>query len=420
MSYVLWDVVDEQLDEAELLWERWEECSVSPRYSPASLARGPEERLFAVIDALASAGPSVASKRLVPALAEGGPRASAAALALLDSGRDDEVMRALALGESAASIGRALDVSCPPGAAAALAATVDRVDAAPAARAVAIDVLAARGELPLHALGAVSPNDDPALVDAVMRATRIARDRGAIDRVGEALAAPALRARGEVLVTALALGHTGARAACIDAASGAHGEVAREALLLQGMSADPRAIDDLVAALARPEIAPFAIVALGASGRPAAAEACLPLLGDAALGKLAGEAFVTITGLPIAPPYLGAPLPGDDGSEAPIPVAELLLPRLDAKATEGFWSAERARFDRKKRYLGGAIMSGEVVHKALAEGSMRGRIPLAIEVAIRSGAAINLPLRAPARRWIEAVREVSITSIDFQSALMER
>src|SRR5688572_10913910 len=83
---VLWDVVEEHLDEAEFLWEMWEHSLVSPNYTLAEVASGPEARLLAHIDGLVVNGPEVATRLLIPTLddAEAEPyRVRAAALALL-------------------------------------------------------------------------------------------------------------------------------------------------------------------------------------------------------------------------------------------------------------------------------------------------------------------------------------------------
>lgn len=68
-----------------------------------------------------------------------------------------------------------------------------------------------------------------------------------------------------------------------------------------------------------PETRAGALWALGFSGRPLAADACLPWLGDSAVAKLAGEAFSNITGLKLEGPYV---LPSTQPRQEPVPLEE--------------------------------------------------------------------------------------------------
>ncbi|HZN94988.1 MAG TPA: hypothetical protein VFB81_19880, partial [Myxococcales bacterium] len=77
---VMWDVVEEHLDEAAFHWEQWERALVSPDNTLAGVAQGTEARLLAHLDGLAS----VSSGDVVPRLLE--PR--------LASRRPDEVFAA--------------------------------------------------------------------------------------------------------------------------------------------------------------------------------------------------------------------------------------------------------------------------------------------------------------------------------------
>ena len=84
---ILWDVVEEHLDEAEFLVEQWSAGARSARYNLPTLQKTIEQRLGAHLDALAVNGEAVAERLLWPALAadaENPPaRITAAVLALL-------------------------------------------------------------------------------------------------------------------------------------------------------------------------------------------------------------------------------------------------------------------------------------------------------------------------------------------------
>lgn len=116
---ILWDVVEEHLDEAAFLWTQWERGLHSPLYKLHTLRDRVEERMLAHLDGLVVGGEAVAQRLLYPALTEGlGGIAFAAAMALLLSGRPEaeeavcsalataappqreEIIRALCLGPS--------------------------------------------------------------------------------------------------------------------------------------------------------------------------------------------------------------------------------------------------------------------------------------------------------------------------------
>ena len=117
-SLVLWDVVEEHLEEAGFQWERWERALVSPLLSARQVADGVEGRLAAHLEGLAVAGSAAADRLLVPALHEGEPgEAAAAATAILESpGGISRVRAALADagGERRRLVTRALALSRRP------------------------------------------------------------------------------------------------------------------------------------------------------------------------------------------------------------------------------------------------------------------------------------------------------------------
>lgn len=84
---ILWDVINEHLDEAEFLFERWNCALFSPGTDLNELARAFEPRLIAHLDALLVGGTEVAHQLLLPELyaAKDPTRVTVAALALLSN-----------------------------------------------------------------------------------------------------------------------------------------------------------------------------------------------------------------------------------------------------------------------------------------------------------------------------------------------
>lgn len=95
---ILWDVVEEHLDESEFLVELWAGSRRSSGYTLAELERGPETRLYGHVDGLVVNGP-LALERVAWPVAEDAKaeptRLCAAALALLEGG-DFRVLDVLA------------------------------------------------------------------------------------------------------------------------------------------------------------------------------------------------------------------------------------------------------------------------------------------------------------------------------------
>jgi hypothetical protein len=99
---VLWDIVEEHLDEAAFLLQSWLAAARSPRTSLAALQKTIESRLIAHLDGLAVAGTVVSDRLLWPALADKSKArasvvASAGAALLLDpdAATCDRVVEAL-------------------------------------------------------------------------------------------------------------------------------------------------------------------------------------------------------------------------------------------------------------------------------------------------------------------------------------
>src|SRR5262245_27865605 len=72
---VLWDVVEEHLDEVEFGFHLLDAMSNHPRLTLADLKRYPEARLLAHLDALIVGGEAIVERVLAPAVSEADPTA---------------------------------------------------------------------------------------------------------------------------------------------------------------------------------------------------------------------------------------------------------------------------------------------------------------------------------------------------------
>ncbi len=400
---IVWDIIEEHADEASFLGAQWERALDSPVVDLGGLADGVERRLCAHLDALLVAGPRVADKLLLPAIADDEPElAFVAALALLASPAPthaDAVVRrwSLASGRERVPLTRALCLA--PGAPhrADLHAALTRDD--PSLRAAAIDVLGFHRTLRPTDIDPLRGDPDPTVRHALVRA---AGDPalGLASLVRESLHTTDAGHLAAALTSAAILGLPELPAACRlaldrDDAAGAR------ALLLTALTLDDPAT--LLSAIDRPP----ALFALGFTGNFAAAEACVRCIRDDNHPALAFEAFTALTGtaLPHRPPPDDDALPelADDDLTADIasgPEHELPLP--DPDVVLAWWHAHADRLPRPRLHAD----DRPTLLAALHHAPMRRRHALALRLAIRTGHP-QLETRAPARRQLAALRRLA-------------
>jgi uncharacterized protein (TIGR02270 family) len=406
----MWDIYEEHLEEAAFLWSQWERALDSPRYTLPELASGVEERLLAHLDGLVLGGQPVAEKMLIPPLIDESAEpdvVKAAAFALLDQGLERPVLLAMTKPdlppEHREAITRALELSAAPG-------LEDRLrpwltGKQPHLARAALAVLKARVIDPGDALDAALGSADPDLLAA------------ALGMVGPTSAAY----RRSAIEAALRSDVPAVKEAALRA-----GLVARMRLAWEACAADvaarrpdssaaPLAVavggefESLLPWLEDPALRAPALFALGFSGRAAAAEACLPWLGDKEAGAIAFEAFSAITGLPPdgltleePEPEEPPPLEEENLDEPPSSGPEEELPKVDPARVAEWWTKQRDRFRRDVRHLAGAPVTSGALAAALREGPARRRHALALELAIRTQAPLQ-----DTRRWARDQVKVS-------------
>lgn len=402
MGVVFWDVIEEHLDEAEFFWQRWERRLDAPADTLDGVEEGFEERLFAHIDGLEAGGETVRAKVLVPALDEAsGARRAAVAFTLAgsrDPGALAAVIAKLADDGAREDVVRALGLANVPDLRAALGPALD--DAAPAVRGAAMRALAFRGEAPPPAH--IRADDAPELVIAALQIASLSGDRTQAALARDALASDVPDVRDAALAAGLTLALPEAWSACRKLVEGASERTPAAALVRPlrwvAMGGAARDMESVLFAVRLGPQRPAALAALAASGRAAAAEACLPWIGDREAGPLAADAFVAITGMAVEKGILAPRDEADDTAPAP-------LPRLRAEAVLAWWTAHQGRFHRTRRYLLGRPATFETAASILATGPMRRRGPLAEEILLRSRGLSRVETRAfAARQRVEMAR----------------
>ncbi len=417
---VLWDVVEEHLDEAAFLYAMWELALRSPLRTLASIAEGPEERLLAHLDALRIAGPAVEQELLLPALAadEAG-LAFAAAFTLLSGERDalGEVLDALAGAEPPARDGirRALSVVPRAGLGDRLAAVAPKAPAT--LQGDLLDVLAyvrVDPGLRLEPLAAAGGADEARAI----RTARVFPARLDPAVVARALTSADAALRAEALETAAVTGIPGAGAAC-EATLAEHGPACGTAALLVAVSGEQDAVPTLVGALAAPGLRREAAFALGFTGCIAAADALLEAMADEKLAPVAAEGFAAITGLAMERDVVKrrrawTPGAADDDDELRGPDADLPVPDRDAVAR--WWRERRPSLHPSERWLRGEAWTPHRLLRELSDGPARRRAALSLEAAVRTRGQVRIAWDALSARQRREIAEAAGARIATRGA----
>jgi uncharacterized protein (TIGR02270 family) len=399
----LWDVLEEHLDEAEFLWESWEQSLVAPNYTLEEVAAGVESRLLAHLDGLVIGGAAAAQRLLAPALeSDESGRVSAAAAALLlgagDSALDTLFAVLQDLPEQRPALVRAFACIDQPGLLARLRAGLTDVDEALVA--ACAEALVFRHEPLGEALSVLLASDDPAVRSLGLRALP-GEAEGSVRAIQAGLGdeepqvVDAAIAAGLVLAPAPTWTRVRARA------EEPGGGPALVLLALRDAAGDRAAVQ---AALSDASRRAAAIYALGQVGAPELVDACLEWLDDAACGPLIGEMMQVLTGIDLDDAGLTVTVEDEALEHTP----EHDLPRPDPLPTMQWWLRQRPRFEDGVRYLHGKIRGRAEVLAALTSGPMRRRPALLLDLQLRAprGVLLRLQTRAPTARQLAELAEL--------------
>ena len=410
MDLILWDVVEEHLDEAAFLWTQWERALRSPLYKLHELRDRVEERLLAHLDGLVVGGSQVAQRLLVPALCEGLPgTAFAAAMALLLAERADaddavfaalsaaqapqldEIVRALCLGPSPQRQARLLSLFAEGGARQTVAAYIlgfQQVDLGPSLFALFRGDDSQQWLTGLHCLRYRPRPDCESLMVRALRSADVAV-------VDAGLVAAAVAALPSVLPR------------CRELVESAHPATPTAALLLAILGTD---IDQhlLRRAASNKKHAKDIIFALGLCGGIDSMSACVDWLGDDDLALAASESFVSLTGVDAEKEKLLTQIPSsaenddfpDGDADLDLPV-EADIPRIDPLATAAFWHSHRTQYKAGAFYLGGQVFvrsDPRAWQAAVSQANLRQRHALALGLAVVSAGQQIIQTGALARQ----------------------
>lgn len=414
---VLWDVVQEHLEEAGFLWMLWERSLDAPDFTLPEVIIGDEKRLLAHLDGLVVGGSVVARRLLLPAVTnevEDAELTLAAALALLLGEGSQQhvgaVVEALAgaSGDRRHALRRALELAPLKEPAATMAPLLVHPDSG--SRSAALDVLAFHKVDMGEALASHMEDTDPLARAAALGVARAHSGQMCRPYLERALGDSCAEIRDAALDAGLVHGLRAAWHRCRELARDEGGH----ALLLVGLLGGPQDFEVLAAALHREADREAAILALGYSGWPESVELCLDQLeGPPQMARLAGEAVCAICGLDVraegmvvagTEPDEHDDMDADDLDADLVVGPEASLPLLEAGAVRDWWERHRCRFPSGTRYMGGLPRGGATIRAALETGPVRRRHVMALELALRTGGTFRLETRTWGRSQLQVLQ----------------
>jgi uncharacterized protein (TIGR02270 family) len=406
-SRILWDVLEEHLEEAAFLWVQRERALCSPEYVLSDLENGDEARLLAHLDGLVVGGEPVARQLLLPVLGEEEEpgRLASATYALLDANNaklTHSVLERLVANEAQQpGVLRALTLSRAAGLDSILLGMLPRL-APPQLSAVLkllafrhVDTSAFLERLPVKA-------DHTALFTSVLHAAGACRHPVAAPWVSRGMNDPRPQVRDAAITAGLLRGSRAAWLTCRRVVEQQNPEP-RVALLALAMSSGASDIRLLLAAASNKTPRAEVLWALGFSGRVAAVEAALGMLATED-GPLALETIATITGL--LPDEYIEPSPEADEKEATdedvTRVEEAsLLPgpkprsgRVRVAAVQEWWRRQRSRFSAEGRYWQGQPWTEATLLSALQEARLHLRPALSWGLSVLSRGTYRIEPRS--------------------------
>lgn len=406
---VLWDIYEEHLDEAAFLFTQWEDAMQAANYTIAEVAAGPEERLFAHLDALVIGGKPVADKLLFPAL-EGDDlgKVFAAAWALLHAEDADHFARlgtALLEGkpEAQGAVARAFELGVRTDLANKTAPLWDRADAR--SQGAVLDVANTRdGAFTRSRVYHALENDDPRLLAAGLRAARRHVDVGYGAYADRALAHESPEVREEAFATAFLYGTPNLWNACRkEASTGTKGSRLPLALLaIRGIGPSDPLFQSL---LGDEKKRRHAVWALGFCGTVEAMDVLQGFLDDEKTNRVAGESMTAITGVVIGGQFsrpgvtVGPNVEEEVGPDDPPPEVHsedfLLIP--EPLALRAWWKKVRGQLTPNAAYLQGMPRHPESLRRAVAQGPTWRRAVYVLESAAQERSGVRVDVRGWAR-----------------------
>jgi uncharacterized protein (TIGR02270 family) len=402
------DLIDESLDEAVFLWQRWESELSSLTRNLDEVWSWTEDRLHGALDGVRVAG-EAAVDILAPALLSENPAQASVAAAVLGGRTDAAAIDALTSamltveGDALRPIVRGLELS---GSNQALRAAASALAGGGPAHAAGLCRLKAfrRAAIGAELKAAISGEAPRAHADALASAFYPAS--GQFDEaILAGLASSDDEVRGAAVTAGISRGMTAARDAALRLAR-EPGPIGGPFLKFVAIFGAVKDHDLVFAALRVPAQQKDAIRALGHVGTARAAEACIAGMKHEPLARACAEAYCWITGADLTRDRLAkieaqteAPEFEEDDLDANlVPAADDLWPAPDADAVRAHWESRRDSFTPDVRFAHGVPASLDRLMTLVETGPMLRRPDLILELRARSRGSYDVEPRAFAAR----------------------
>jgi uncharacterized protein (TIGR02270 family) len=408
---LLWDLVEESLEEAEFLWERWESMLDAPDRDLDGIWFWVEERLQGALDGVLVGGEAAIEPLLIPALASDSPGRVTAATCVLTRMATPTAIEAVTravegfVGPPLDAVVRGLGRVASPELVARLGPLLDR--GGPASRAAILTVHHWR-RLPVEATLLRQCLSSP---EKEVRAAALTVARHSPAPEVAALVEWGLRdddqaVSAAAIETGLVINLPSASERLVDLVHELGNQVAPPLLTLFAFAGTDHALRVILGVLEDAPARADILAAVQVLGRRACIEALLAKLQAATEplhAKLVGDAISGIAGVrlheenllkapeaALEPPSFEA----DDLDADLVPPPGEELPEPDGTKLLGWWEKNQARFPEGPRFMRGSPATTAGLVAALATAPMRRRHPIALELAIRSGGALAFETRA--------------------------
>jgi uncharacterized protein (TIGR02270 family) len=399
------DLMDESLDEAHFLWQRWEQELTSLTRSLDEIESWTEDRLQGALDGIRIAEGSELDELLAPSLAGDNPHHIAVAAHILCVSKSphsrallSETVRA-ATGPKLEAMVRGFELAELDGGFAPVTAAM--LAGSPEHRALLCSLKAFRRATLGQELVDTYESKIPALQARALKAAAYLSSERVDAWIKAGLESDASDVRIAAIQTGIRRRNSNAWQAAVQLVRMAHGEAAH-LLPLVAMFGSAQEQQAVFAATEAAPLKKVAVQALGALGTRAAVELCLKHMGDEALARTAGEAYCAITGAELERDGLSAeerdePAPdfeSDDLDANLVPSATDTWPLPDVEKISAHWSNVQARFAPDVRHLGGRPTDLKTLAAAIEFGPMLRRSEWLFEIAVRTYGKFDVEPRA--------------------------